>query len=226
MVGASGAVGLANQGFEVAVLEHHQNPLGEKPAERQLRVSALSQANIDWLRQQGIWQHVDTNRLGVYRAMRVWDARTGNQLEFAADLARAPALGVIIENGNLVRAAWNRMTELGVHTLAPDQVKALEDASTARETRVRISTAANRELASRLLVATDGAASATRGMAGIAVEAEPYGQKGIVAYVQLTGAPGETALQAFARGGPVGMLPSGKPGLRAGGRSRNPAGLP
>ncbi len=213
MVGASGAAALASCGHRVAVIEQHHTPLSATLGPRQLRVSALSLANINWLRQQGIWQHVVPDRLGVYRAMRVWDARTGTQLGFAADLAREPALGVIVENGNLVQAAWKRLQELGVAIYAPDQLQAVEDTASARETRVRITTAENRQLASRVLVATDGAASATRQLVGIEVDAQPYGQKGLVAYVHLDGAPQETALQAFAEGGPVGLLPAGEAGL-------------
>ncbi len=213
MVGASGAVGLTGCGHRVAVIEQHHAPLSASLGPRQLRVSALSLANINWLRQQGIWQHVAPDRLGVYRAMRVWDARTGNQLDFAADLTREPALGVIVENGNLVQAAWKRLQELGVAIYAPDHPQAVEDAASARESRVRITTAENRQLSARVLVATDGAASATRQLAGIKVDAQPYGQKGLVAYVHLDGAPQETALQAFAEGGPVGLLPAGEAGL-------------
>lgn len=209
MVGASAAVALARAGQRVALLEP-QLPRSLTPdAPRQLRVSALSLATVKWLQQQGIWAHVDNDRLGVYRAMQVWDARTGQILDFSADLTREPALGVIVENQNLVQAAWHGLARHGVEQLLPDHIQALH-ADEARG-RLRIETASGHMLAAQMLALADGANSPTRSLAGIAVRQQPYGQKGVVAYVRLSGSPPETAMQAFAEGGPVGLLPSGQP---------------
>lgn len=213
MVGASAAVALTRQGRRVAMVERSAPPDAHMPADRQLRVSALSWTNIRWLQTQGIWAHVDKNRLGIYRHMRVWDARSGRQLQFSADFSRQPALGVIIENQNLRQAAWQCLTDGGVEVLVPDCIDKLDMERASRGRRAQIKTRANGVLSTHRVLAADGSASATRQLAGIEVSAFSYGQKGIVTYVTLEGVPEETAMQAFAPGGPVGMLPAGKPGL-------------
>jgi 2-octaprenyl-3-methyl-6-methoxy-1,4-benzoquinol hydroxylase len=223
MVGASAAVALAQAGNRVQLLERRRPSPWQSNGPRRPRVSALSLANIRWLQETGIWQHVDTDRLGIYRAMRVWDARSGRQLGFQADLAREPALGMIIENDNLVQAAWQQLSRLSpVDVRVPAEIEAMQEEG--GRLRVAVKTPqANKneadevnekeECLSRLLVAADGAASRTRALAGIDTTAQTYGQKGIVAYVKLSGAPAETAMQAFAEGGPVGLLPVSTNGL-------------
>ncbi len=210
MAGACTAAALGGGGLRLRVLEKHSEPSWDAQSPRQLRVSALSMSTINWLQSIGVWQYVDTHRLGVYRAMKVWDVRSGAVLDFSADLARLPALGAIVENRNLVQAAWRRLRDIpSVDVVTEDTPQTID----IRPERVRLYTGMGRDLSARLLLAADGSASRTREMAAIPVDARPYRQHGLVAYVKLSGAPEGTAMQAFANGGPVGLLPAGEDGL-------------
>ena len=63
------------------------------------------------------------------------------------------------------------------------------------------------EYKGRLLIAAEGRQSSVRKLVGIDTKENPYHQKGLVAYIKLSDAPTETALQAFNAGGPIGILP-------------------
>jgi len=63
-----------------------------------------------------------------------------------------------------------------------------------------------RTLRCRLVVGADGAASRTRGMAGLRATGWRYGQRGVVASVRTDG-PNTTAWQSFLATGPLALLP-------------------
>lgn len=62
-------------------------------------------------------------------------------------------------------------------------------------------------LSARLVVAADGAGSATRALAGIEVESSLYGQRAVVAHVRTEQPHRDTAWQRFLPTGPVAFLP-------------------
>jgi 2-octaprenylphenol hydroxylase len=203
-VGAALACALANAGFTLALIDAHSPAAYDPKAEVDLRVFALSMASRRILEKLGAWDAVAAARCSPYREMQVWDAGGKGSVHFdSADLGQ-PELGYIVENSLLQHALWARLRNNAKVSLihpAKAAALALEDAGAVLDLDN------GRRLKVRLVVAADGAASATRALAGIQVHDAPYGQRAVVAHVR-TAAPHQmTAWQRFLPAGPVAFLP-------------------
>jgi len=169
-----------------------------------LRVSAISPANQSFLTQLKAWQSIPATRLAYYQQMHVWDGDGGGAVHFdAADVAR-PHLGVIVENRVLQAALLQRLHYAPNVTLLPSRdVKQL----TPQEKGMMVTLEDGSQLASRLLVAADGAHSAIRQKLGVDCEVLPYQQTAFVANLHTQRSHDYTAWQRFTRSGPVAFLP-------------------
>ncbi|GAA5832567.1 hypothetical protein JCM11251_001371 [Rhodosporidiobolus azoricus] len=104
------------------------------------RVSSITADNVRFLRDTGIWQHLDQTRIRPVEEMQVWDGLSGAHIEFEAPFAAPSALpsssppstsgdawdtayqsalrpqrasmSTLLENLNLQRAAWRRIEQL------------------------------------------------------------------------------------------------------------------
>jgi 2-polyprenylphenol 6-hydroxylase len=170
-----------------------------------LRVAAISRASECVLRAAGAWARLEQARLCPYEHMRVWHesaAADGTEaLRFdAADIGE-PNLGYIAEIGALQRACLDSFIESG-GTLIDAALERLEIDGTA----ARLECSGMR-LSARVVVGADGAHSAVRAAAGLAVRAYDYRQLAIVANVLTTRAHAHTAWQRFLPTGPLALLP-------------------
>ena len=204
VVGAALACALADVGLTVAVIDAQTPAPYDPKAEVDLRVFALSVASRHILEALQVWESVAAARLSPYREMQVWDAGGKGSIHFdSADLGQAE-LGYIAENGLLQHALWARLKgNHQVRMIHPAKVTALsfeDEAAT-------VTLDGGQRLKTRLVVAADGAGSATRSLAGIDVDNVLYDQRAVVAHVR-TGEPHrETAWQRFLPTGPVALLP-------------------
>jgi 2-octaprenylphenol hydroxylase len=179
-------------------------PLAPEPA-AQLRVAAISRASERVLRAAHVWPRLNQKRLCSYERMRVWHESTalggpGSLCFDAADIGE-PNLGYVAEIGALQRACIDSFREAG-GTLIEAALEQLQIAADAAELHC-----AGTRLAARLVVGADGARSAVRAAARIAVRSHDYRQLAIVATVA-TERPHEfTAWQRFLRTGPLALLP-------------------
>jgi 2-octaprenyl-3-methyl-6-methoxy-1,4-benzoquinol hydroxylase len=202
VVGAAGALALAQLGLEVALVEATAPPPW-RAAQRDLRVYAFAPDNAALLDALGAWRGVVDARAQPYRRMRVWDAAGGGELAFDADAFGRRELGWIIEHGLLVDRLWARLHDAGVRVLCPARVTALaQDAD-----GVRVQLDDGSRLATRVLVAADGADSSVRALVGADAPRHDYGQRGVIAYVATERPHEDTAWQRFLPGGPLAFLP-------------------
>lgn len=202
VVGAAGALALARRGLRVALVEA-QPPKPWRAEAPDLRVYAFAPDNAALLDKLGVWSGIAAARAQPYRHMRVWDAAGGGELRFDAETLGRDALGWIVEHGLLVDRLWAALGAAGVRVLSPERVVGLvQDEDTAA-----LSLDTGTRLRARLAIAADGADSALRDLAGLAVDRRDYGQKGIVAYVETARPHESTAWQRFLPGGPLAFLP-------------------
>lgn len=203
-VGAALACALADKGLTLTLIDAQTPAPYDPKGEVDLRVFALSMASRRILEALGAWQTVTAARLSPYRDMQVWDAGGKGSVHFdSADLGQ-PELGYIVENALLQHALWARLKgNPKVSLLHPAKAEALtlEDAS------ATLSLDGGRRLKARLVVAADGAGSATRALAGIEVQDQAYGQRAVVAHVRTERPHQATAWQRFLPTGPVAFLP-------------------
>lgn len=204
VVGAAAALAFARDGWSVALLEVREPPAWSAGAP-DLRVYALAPDGMALLDSLDVGSAVRSARAPAYRRMEIWDAAGGGVLEFDADRFARRELGWIVENGLLVDRLWSALQREGVVVHLPADVQAIDQ--DARGATLRL--ADGRRLQARLVVAADGAASATRALAGVEAPVHDYGQGGLVAYVETEAPLQATCYQRFLPGGPLAFLPVG-----------------
>lgn len=203
VVGTASALALAVDGRRVALIEARASRPWSATAP-DLRVYALAPDNAALLATLGVWDAITAARAQPFRRMRVWDAGGGGELAFDADALARPELGWIVENDLLVDRLLAALSlHATVELCCPDEVAELvQDAG-----NVRVRLGSGRRLRAPLLVAADGAASPMRASLGIALDAQDYGQSGLVAFVRSERVHEDTAWQRFLPGGPLAFLP-------------------
>ena len=202
VVGAACALALAEAGLSVALVEGRTPPRWQAD-EPDVRVYAFAADNAGLLEQLGVWPQVRAARVQPYRRMRVWDAGGGGELTFDADAFGREQLGWIVENDLLVDRLWAALPGAGVQLHCPARVEALVQ----DERGVRLSLDDGSRVDATLAIAADGAESTLRGLAGMTVARQDYGQRGVVAYVHTEQAHEGTAWQRFLVTGPLAFLP-------------------
>jgi 2-polyprenylphenol 6-hydroxylase len=204
MVGATLALELAREGFDVAVIEPRPPAPWHAEDELDLRVVALAPSSIQLFGRLDVWKSIATARACAYRRMHVWDALAPGELNFDAAESGEAALGWIVENRLIQHALWQLLQNDGRIALhCPARVKATE-ADAQRRTLVLDD---DRSLTAQLVVAADGAESTLRGMVGIATRDRDYAQRAIVAHVATERPHQATAWQRFLPGATLAFLP-------------------
>jgi 2-octaprenylphenol hydroxylase len=204
VVGSALACALSDVGLNVALIDALTPVPYDAKAEVDLRVFALSVASRHILEALQVWDTVAAARVSPYREMRVWDAGGKGRIHFdSADLGQAE-LGYIVENVLLQHALWARLT-------GDSQVRMIHPAKAASlsldDESATLTLDAGQRLKVRLVVAADGAGSATRTLAGIEVDNLLYDQRAVVAHVRTEQLHQATAWQRFLPTGPVALLP-------------------
>lgn len=206
-VGAVLAAAVGRGGGRVAVIE--AQPAPQAPGrERDPRVIALTRASERILRGLGAWALLETERLGCFRGMQVWDAGGAGRISFdAAELCES-TLGFIIELRRLQWALEGCLAGLpSVTWFRPQGITALKPL----DDRIEVNLDDGRRIGARLLAGADGTHSRVRSLAGIAEQRRDYGQKALVCDVQAEGAHGDVARQRFLATGPLALLPLAQP---------------
>ncbi|MDX1455858.1 MAG: UbiH/UbiF/VisC/COQ6 family ubiquinone biosynthesis hydroxylase [Gammaproteobacteria bacterium] len=205
MVGAAFAAAAAREGLSVALVDAATPKPYVQGAEYDLRVSALSRASQAMFERLGAWPLIEAQRLGPFRDMHVWDAGGEGAVHFSAADLGEPALGHIVENSLVQSSLWQVLERDSerVSIFSPDAVTSIEKGSSS----VAVSLKSGTMLQAKLLVAADGAGSATREQFGIGVSGAAYQQRGLVAVVRGEKGHGEVARQRFLPGGPLALLP-------------------
>lgn len=220
MVGASLACALADSGLRLAVLDSQPfatqdaapADTSSRPSEEPTfdpRVSAITPASQQFLREIGVWDAIATQRLSPYTDMHVWDGDGTGSIHFAAADIHADLLGHIIENSVILTALQQRLGgSSNITLLAPVTLTSLTPpASAVPEAPVQITLADGRCLSTRLLVAADGANSTVRELAGFQTREWDYQHHAIVTTVRTALPHRQTAIQRFMDAGVLAFLP-------------------
>lgn len=202
VVGAACALALAQLDLDVVLVEAAA-PRAWLRDTPDLRVYAFAHDNATLLETLGVWSQVRDARAQAYRRMRVWDAAGGSALCFDADALGRPELGWIIENDLLADRIWAALRQSAVELRCPARIEGLEQGADGVQLRLDDGS----RLSARIAVAADGAASTLRTLAGIAVDAHDYAQRGVVAYIESAQPHQDTAWQRFLPSGPLALLP-------------------
>jgi 2-octaprenylphenol hydroxylase len=200
-VGAATALGLARQGFDVALLEKGGAPQEFSAADWDPRVYALSPGSVQFLGALGVWNRIAAQRVSPYGRMEVWEQNAAQALVFDAAELGAPELGFIVEDRLLRSALWAGLGN-AVTVMTGAQVTGLQ-----RDGAPKLTLANGDTLEAELVVAAEGAESPLREWAGIDPVGWSYDQRALVSHVETERPHGGTAYQRFLPYGPLAFLP-------------------
>jgi len=188
---------------------------GSTPA-YDLRVSALSIASRRMLEAVGAWGAIEARRVCPYRDLSVWDGEVGGRTDFHARDVGVSELGYIVENRVIQLALWDQLQKLSnVTCYCPATLKNIETDGLGVSVKLddanhltgSIHPKIPARIRARLVVGADGAASAVRQQAGIALNSTRYDQHALVANVTTALPQQQITWQRFVPSGPQAMLP-------------------
>ncbi|WP_372873141.1 FAD-dependent oxidoreductase [Shewanella sp.] len=208
MVGLATAIGLAEAGLKVTVLDAGSQAAVD--GEPRLRVSAVNRASEDLLKSLGAWHLLDSERLAAYGRMQVWDKDGMGRIGFDANELGEDNLGTIIENDNIAFALAKRAAEC-------DNLDYREGVRLSRlafgEKEAWLTLEEGDMLSAALVIACDGANSWVRSQCNIPLTFWDYGHTAIVATIETAEPHQDCARQVFLPDGPLAFLPLYQPNL-------------
>ncbi len=199
LVGASAALGLADAGFDVRLLERGAAP-PVPGGDYDPRIYAIAPSSAGLLRRLDVWETLPASRICAYQGMRVWESSPERALNFSAGDVGGSQLGWIVEQSQLLTALWARLPP----AVARPQTAVIDanfDGSSARLTT------SEGVIEAPLVVAAEGALSPLRMRAGISIVEREYEQCALVTHVATSEPHRAVALQRFLPGGPLAFLP-------------------
>lgn len=199
MVGGALALGLAQNGFSVVVLDKAPPPAFDPTAQPDVRISAISAASVQLLRSLGVWDAVLAMRAHPWRRLETWEWQTAHVVFDAAEL-KLPNLGYMVENNVLQLALWQALE-------AHPQATLLHGSALNEIHGQHLHLADDTEIVARLVVGADGAQSQVRQLAGIGVHGWQYPQSCMLITVKSENEPGDSTWQQFIPTGPRAFLP-------------------
>ncbi|MCG8611259.1 MAG: FAD-dependent oxidoreductase [Pseudomonadales bacterium] len=213
MVGSALACGLADAGYQVALVDQRPAPDYEPDAPPHIRVSALSYASELFLRTLGAWDEIEKMRAAEYKRLAVWEKLDNlelkfgqkrlNKTEFNASEVNKSHLGFIVENDITQLALHRAFTQRpGVQFICPFKIRSI----TLAEDFVRAESE-DEVLQAKLIIGADGAQSLVRQSSHIPLSASQYDQHAMVITIRYEGKQQDITWQAFTPTGPVAFLP-------------------
>jgi len=202
MAGMTAAIGLAQHGFEVAVIDRASKK-DLTAAGYDGRSSALAYASCQLFEALGIWSHMEPYAQPMLE-IRVSDGPSLLHLHFDSEALGDGPLGHMVENRHTQIALFERVKELdNLHMLAPETV-----ADIGRDTAgVSVTLESGKTVKSALLLGIDGRGSMVRKHAGIPVTTIDYKQHGIVCSIEHEFSHCGIAHERFLPSGPFAILP-------------------
>lgn len=197
IVGLASALALARRGQQVALLGPRATFAVANPEHYQPRVYAISPSSQKFLASIGVWDMLPAARLTRVEAMEVFGDGDGH-LNLSAWQNALPELAWIIEANEIERALVQAVQIFGLTWINEKFVS---------YTQGVLTTDSGATLRADLFVAADGAQSALRAAAGLAVDVRPYGATALVAHLDAEHAHLGTALQWFSADGVLALLP-------------------
>lgn len=211
MVGASAAIGLAQLGLKVVLIDAFafNSAVPDYTPSYDARSTALSWGTRDILTGLGVWSEVEKQACPITEVHVSEKDRFGTTRIKAEDYQQS-AVGYVVPNQWLGRCLLSRVDQLGIPLFAGVKVDQITQGSPQELLLSSIETgqfSCQRRIKTRLLIIADGTDSSTAKQLGIATRVQQYAQHALVVNVS-TELPNEgKAYERFTKNGPLAMLP-------------------
>ncbi|MEP1446128.1 MAG: FAD-dependent monooxygenase [Paraglaciecola sp.] len=201
MVGSAMALGLANMGFKIAMIEPNIPATFEPEQPPDMRVSAISLTSEKLLREIGAWDEIKSMRLCPYKRLSVWDKPSCRTDFNCVDIGQSH-LGNIIEN---------RLVQLGLHNvIATTEVnfyKNLKVTNITTHQSASVTLEDGQVIQAKVLIGADGGHSAVRKAANIGTQGWEYSQQALGIQIKTKAGQQDITWQQFTPNGPMAYLP-------------------
>lgn len=211
LVGASVALGLADRGLNIALIEpteHHHQPLPSHD-ERTLVLNAASLNvldNLDLLPDELIRvpvRHIHINRQHGFGHLHLNALEHADLIGEDTDPTR-PYFGQVVVARALGQCMLDRLAKHpGIQIFCPQALVGFKDGPT----HVDVSLDDGTTLSTRVLVGADGTQSLIRQQLGLPLDHHDYSQRAMVFNVAAQKPMPETAFERFTAQGPLALLP-------------------
>jgi 2-octaprenyl-6-methoxyphenol hydroxylase len=206
MVGASLAVALIGTGVRVLLIESVPFDSGEQRS-FDARTTALGNASQRIFAALGIWEQVAAAAQPI-RSIHVSEAGRFGFARLEASEQGIAAFGYVLANRTLGAALWGALQgHPEINLRVPARVTGIDIGAEAVQLVVAGEGRAPQRVATKLVVAADGAHSQVRAAAGIESQVEDYGQVAVVTIVATDTPHAGRAFERFTRAGPLAVLP-------------------
>ena len=203
MIGAATAIGLAQLGLSVTVIEAFRPEAYSSEQAIDLRVSAISLATETLLERLGALESLTQMRRAPYLGLETWELE-GCITRFHADAIGVSHLGHIVENRLIQLALWEQFESLdNLELLCPRSL----DSFSRSEKGVCVTLDDGQRLDAKLLVGADGANSQVRTWAGIGLTGWDYAQSAMLINIETAIEQQDVTWQQFTPKGPRSLLP-------------------
>ncbi|WP_237158139.1 FAD-dependent oxidoreductase [Shewanella psychrophila] len=203
MIGAATAIGLAQLGLSVTVIEAFRPETYSSEQAIDLRVSAVSVATETLLDRLGALESLAQMRRAPYLGLETWEIE-GCITRFHADCVGASHLGHIVENRLIQLALWEQFESFdNLELVCPRSV----DSFSRSKHGVCVTLDDGLRLETKLLVGADGANSQVRTWAGIGLTGWDYAQSAMLINIETATAQQDVTWQQFTPQGPRSLLP-------------------
>jgi ubiquinone biosynthesis UbiH/UbiF/VisC/COQ6 family hydroxylase len=166
------ALAAARAGLQVSVLEQQPRAQLADPA-CDGREIALTHRSVRTLRELGVWQRIPETEMARLRVARILNGRGLKSLDIDARDGGADALGVLVSNHLIRRAAWQAVADdPRINVRDQRAVASLE----LRDDAVTVTPGAGDSVHARLLVAADSRHSQIRRLLGIGADLHDFGK--------------------------------------------------